>query len=368
LFALYLTALQRTFVKGFGTLSGSRCVLRAATSDGCPALVGVLRPKVILPADFDSRYTRLERLLVFAHERSHLRRGDPVWNACAALMRCLFWYNPLVHLAAGCFRADQELACDAAVMGAHPGSPRAYASAMLKTTLADSASLIVCHWHSVRHIKERILMLNRAIPGRTRRTCGQMLVVLSGAVLGYAAWAAEPATAPGSVTTTAHPGPGAAAAAPGAVSLNVGDQELLLAGTAPNQTLSGDALIPLLVFSADQANARPERNPPDGGVAGSPPPTTIIMQGHVIFRVLFTFAASPQSQTPMVVIRRSPAASQAQTLEAHTVLVHAESAVVFSHPRIHSVRWDEGCTVTLVDASGRDLESVSGATCRMRVP
>ena len=75
---LYLAGLQRVFVNGLGALSGSRCVLRAERCSGRPAVLGVFRPKVILPVDFESRYTRLERLLVFSRERTHLRRGDTV--------------------------------------------------------------------------------------------------------------------------------------------------------------------------------------------------------------------------------------------------------------------------------------------------
>lgn len=81
LFALYLAGLQRAFVNGLGTLSGSRRVLRAGCPEGCPVLLGVLRPKVILPTDFESRYTRLERLLVFSHERTPRRQCEIVCRA-----------------------------------------------------------------------------------------------------------------------------------------------------------------------------------------------------------------------------------------------------------------------------------------------
>jgi bla regulator protein BlaR1 len=192
LFVLYLAGLQRSFVNSLGALSGSRCVLRAERSRGCPALLGVLRPKVILPVDFESRYTRLERLLVLSHERTHLRRGDAIWNALFALMRCLLWFNPLVHLASTRFREDQELSCDAAVVEDHPGSHRTYATAMLKTQLADAALPVGCHWHSMQHLKERLQMLKKSGPSRRRRTCGRVLVALASLVVGFAAWAIEP--------------------------------------------------------------------------------------------------------------------------------------------------------------------------------
>ncbi len=191
LFVLYLAGLQRAFVKSLGTLSGSRGVLRAERSAGCPALLGVLRPKVILPSDFESRYTRPERLLVLCHERTHLRRGDAVFNALVASMRCLFWFNPIVHVASRCFRVDQELACDAAVLNDHPGSRRTYATAMLKTQLTEGMLPVGCHWRSAHDLKERVRMLQRPMPSRRRRLCGGALTALLSLVVGCTAWVAH---------------------------------------------------------------------------------------------------------------------------------------------------------------------------------
>jgi beta-lactamase regulating signal transducer with metallopeptidase domain len=201
IFALYLVGVQRAFVKSLGTLSGLRCVLRAEHSVGCPALIGVLRPKVILPADFRARYTRLERLLVLSHERTHLRRGDAGCNALVALMRCIFWFNPLIHVAARYFRFDQELACDAAVLRTRRGSRRPYASAMLKTQLTEGALPIGCHWRSAQDLKERLRMVSRPAPNRRRRLLGGALTTLKAVAVAYTAWAAEPVT--GSTTTPA---------------------------------------------------------------------------------------------------------------------------------------------------------------------
>jgi len=124
---------QRRYLKNLGVLSAdNHGALRAQATDGCPALVGALRPRIVVPSDFESRYTPRERELVLAHERTHLVRGDAQINALAALLRCLNWFNPLFHLAASRFRFDQEIACDAAVMSRFPEARRCYADAMLK--------------------------------------------------------------------------------------------------------------------------------------------------------------------------------------------------------------------------------------------
>ena len=190
--AWYLLGVQRAFVKSLGTVSGLRCVRRAERSVGCPALIGVLRPKVILPADFKLRYTPLERLLILSHERTHLRRGDACWNALVALLRCLFWFNPLTHVAARYFRFDQELACDAAVLQGRRGARRPYANAMLKTQLAEGALPIGCHWRSAQDLKVRLRMVSRRAPNRSQRRFGAALTTLLAVVVAYTAWAAKP--------------------------------------------------------------------------------------------------------------------------------------------------------------------------------
>jgi hypothetical protein len=196
LFAVYLTLQQREFVKSLGSLSGSRRVFRTTCSDGGPALLGIFRPKIILPVNFRTRYTPLERLLIFSHERTHLRRGDAACNGFAALMRSMFWFNPLVHLASACFRVDQEFACDAAVMREYPHSRRAYAGAMLKTQLADFALPVGCNWRSAEALKERVQMLRRAAPSRASRLSGAVLTALLASFVGCTTWTTQPTLVP----------------------------------------------------------------------------------------------------------------------------------------------------------------------------
>lgn len=183
---------QRRFVRGLGALrADGDGLLRAQDSAGCPALIGALRPKIVLPADFDVRYSAIERELVLAHERIHLARGDVIANALAAGLRCVFWFNPLIHWATRRFRFDQELACDAAVLAAFPQARRPYADAMLKTQLAAVALPVGCHWQSSHPLKERIAMLKQPLPGRVRRGLGLAAVALVVGTGTFAAWAVQ---------------------------------------------------------------------------------------------------------------------------------------------------------------------------------
>lgn len=74
-----------------------------------PCLFGLFRPAIYLtPAAATPE--RLRHVLV--HEQTHARHGDPWW----ALLRCVcltvYWFDPLVWVAAAVSRTDCELACD----------------------------------------------------------------------------------------------------------------------------------------------------------------------------------------------------------------------------------------------------------------
>ena len=188
---------QRRYVRNLGRLRRlGRHVARSSSTAGGPALVGAWRPRIVVPADFNARYGARERALILAHERVHLARGDALANAAIAVLRCLAWFDPVIHWAAARFRHDQELACDAMVIERFPEARAAYADAMLKTQLAEQARQELrlpagCRWPSRHPFTERILMLGQVRPSRARRAAGLTLVTAFGLAGAIAAWAAQ---------------------------------------------------------------------------------------------------------------------------------------------------------------------------------
>jgi beta-lactamase regulating signal transducer with metallopeptidase domain len=159
-----------------------------------PALVGVLRPRLVLPADFDTRFDAEERALILAHENVHRVSGHTIINALVEIARCVCWFNPLAHLAAIRIRTDQELACDAAVIATRPAARRAYGQALLKTQLAPTFLRLGCTWtsRSGKRLGARIAMLARPSLSRRGAVAGASAVAVVGLALGYAAWAQQP--------------------------------------------------------------------------------------------------------------------------------------------------------------------------------
>lgn len=88
--------------------------LRSARAS-MPMACGVLRPAIVMPADADS--WPAERLrIVLLHELAHVKRRDCLTHALAQLACALYWFNPLVWIAARHVRTERERACDDLVL------------------------------------------------------------------------------------------------------------------------------------------------------------------------------------------------------------------------------------------------------------
>jgi beta-lactamase regulating signal transducer with metallopeptidase domain len=174
-------------------------VLRAASVDVGPALVGAWQVRIVLPADFERRYAAAEQALILSHEAMHARRRDGWWCLSAHAVVAMFWFHPLAWWALGALRHDQELACDAAVLREHGAQRRNYANAMLKTRSAMFALPVGCPWSPRHPLTERIAMLKMSSPNRRRRNAGTMAgFVLSLVVAGSVYAASAPQGSPAS--------------------------------------------------------------------------------------------------------------------------------------------------------------------------
>lgn len=102
-------------------------------------MAGLIRPVVVLPADFAATLTRGEVRMALAHELAHVRRGD-LWlaivPACARIL-CFFcpplWQIPGRHGASA-----REAACDQIALAATGASRARYGRLLLKIVAADN--------------------------------------------------------------------------------------------------------------------------------------------------------------------------------------------------------------------------------------
>ena len=75
-----------------------------------PCVVGLIRPVICVTPECAEDEQILRHVLT--HEMAHLRQWDPVWSFVRCVCLCVYWFNPLVWVAAAQSRRDCELSCD----------------------------------------------------------------------------------------------------------------------------------------------------------------------------------------------------------------------------------------------------------------
>lgn len=115
-------------------------VSRALTE---PALIGIVRPVLLLPEGIAEHLPPAQLAAVLEHEHAHWRRRDNSTAAVHMLVEALFWFHPLVWWLGARLVEERERACDEAVVGAgHDG--RSYAEAILNVCERYVASTLKC--------------------------------------------------------------------------------------------------------------------------------------------------------------------------------------------------------------------------------
>lgn len=77
-----------------------------------PAVYGIIKPKIILPAAYKERNIEY----VVLHEQMHIRRLDNLKRVLAFMIAAVHWFNPLCWIFLKTLLADIELSCDERVL------------------------------------------------------------------------------------------------------------------------------------------------------------------------------------------------------------------------------------------------------------
>ena len=135
-----------------GKRGGTRIYVSGAVKSPC--LAGLI-PAVYLTEDVLRNDTTE---LIVRHELTHLHHLDFLWSLCRTIAVIVYWWNPLIWLAAICSKHDAELACDEAVAAKLPERERlAYARAILAQAPRKASALSLAG----PPVKERILFLTK---------------------------------------------------------------------------------------------------------------------------------------------------------------------------------------------------------------
>jgi beta-lactamase regulating signal transducer with metallopeptidase domain len=91
----------------------------------------VWRPIVLAPDGLAERLSDRELEAVMMHELVHVMRYDNLRDTLRMLLRCLFWFHPMIWLIDRELRAEREVICDEAVIR-YNGDAKTYAAGLWK--------------------------------------------------------------------------------------------------------------------------------------------------------------------------------------------------------------------------------------------
>jgi beta-lactamase regulating signal transducer with metallopeptidase domain len=172
----------------------------------------VLAPTIVLPSNADE-WSADRRRAVLLHELAHVRRRDLVGHTIARVACAVYWFHPLVWMAARRLRAESELACDDLVLTCGVAA-NAYARELLEivTSLgrgpgAPSAALPMARRKEFEGRLLAILDRNRERVAVGRGRVGTIACVLGLLTVSIGAVVPVPRTGTAATVERSRPGP-----------------------------------------------------------------------------------------------------------------------------------------------------------------
>lgn len=148
-----------------------------------PALVGWIRPVILLPMAVVCNFPATQIELIFAHELAHLRRWDPVANLFQIVLETLHFYHPVVRWISRDVRNEREICCDAMALSISGGSRREFVTALAE--LGDLSerhgSLLLAASGGV--LLDRVQQMVMPLEPASGRVSARFVAILLGAML-----------------------------------------------------------------------------------------------------------------------------------------------------------------------------------------
>ena len=133
-----------------------------------PQVAGWRNPVVLVPTGAAAMFTSDEWQMALAHELMHVRRRDVLLGCLPALAERLYFFHPLVRIAAREYVTAREAACDAAVVQALQVPAADYGRLLVRIGICRSRPVLVASSApaSASCLRRRLDMLQH-IPSKT---------------------------------------------------------------------------------------------------------------------------------------------------------------------------------------------------------
>lgn len=145
--------------KAMGVREQAECILLPGIAS--PALVGVFRPRILLP-EYVRSLSEESFSYILMHELAHFKRRDMWWNLLLLGLRTVYWFNPVIWFLFRCIREDMELQNDAYVLERiDPSSRKAYAYSLVEVLehAHHRSWMVLCMTDEKKNVERRIRMI-----------------------------------------------------------------------------------------------------------------------------------------------------------------------------------------------------------------
>ncbi len=164
--------------------------LRLSGDTLSPAVCGLFKPIILMPATLLEKLSREKLKAVLIHELAHIKRADVWVNLLQTMLQIVYFYNPLVWIANAMIRRAREQAVDEIVLVTLKPETNSYSN-----TLIDIAEMafwrpnfslrLIGVVESKKALERRIKhMLHRPVPKSSKLgILGLFAIVVIGAVV-----------------------------------------------------------------------------------------------------------------------------------------------------------------------------------------
>ncbi len=163
-----------------GVTTSIHCIATDAVAG--PALLGWIRPRLLLPRHLLRSINRRQLRHIFLHELTHLRRQDIIMGWIVAICQIIHWFNPLVWLAFYLMRADREIACDHEALSVlAPTQIRQYGLTLLRLLEqcnAERSFVLAGIFPERLQLKQRVRSITRFEPGQPLEWASALIFAL----------------------------------------------------------------------------------------------------------------------------------------------------------------------------------------------
>lgn len=94
---------------------GVNAVIYVSNRVSSPFSFGIMKKCVVVPENV-LEYKKSELRCIFLHELIHHKHRDTIVNLLLCILGCIYWFNPVMHIAVNRAKLDMEIYCDYSVV------------------------------------------------------------------------------------------------------------------------------------------------------------------------------------------------------------------------------------------------------------